>query len=181
MKLDETSQRECSGLVQVTQIIVLALGAGVLTFAFVALVVVRPDLQAPPGLITQLAAGFGLLAGGAALAIPPIVASRQCRQIADGTWPKWPSRSLPESPRLRTDAGKLAAVHQSKTIFGAAFVEAGAFFALLAYILEHHVAGLALAGLLLVALLWHLPTQRSVTRWIEQRLDEIEQERQFSR
>ena len=171
------SEQEHAGVVRTTQVIVLALCGGVVMFAVVAALATGPGQQAQAGLMTMVSAAYALVASTAAALVPPLAARHQCRRIADGTW-RPPSANVPPQT---TDAGRLAVVHASKTILGTALLESAALFALVAYLWERHLAALGLAGVLVLAMLWHLPTPGSVSRWIGERLVWIEQQRQFSR
>lgn len=171
-------QQDLRGIVQTTRIIVLAMGLGVLAFGSVTLILGLPDLQAPLEMLTMLSVFAGILAAVMSLIAPRFVVAEACRKIAAETGP--PSGDASAQPAgAQTDAAKLAAAYQTKTIVAAAVLEGAAFFALVVYMVERHVASLAVAAVLLLGLLAHIPTTASVEGWISDRLGKMRDQRRF--
>lgn len=175
---ENSPQQDIRGTVQTTRIIVLAMGLGVLAFGGVTLIQGLPDLQAPLEMLTLLSVFAGILAAVTSLIAPRVFAAEGCRKIAAGLGQPGGEASA-QPAGAQTDAAKLAAVYQSKTIVAAAVLEGAAFFALVVYMVERHVASLAVAAVLLLGLLAHIPTTASVEGWISDRLGKMRDQRRF--
>jgi hypothetical protein len=176
MMLDEKSQAEVNSVARTTQIIVVALCMGVLSFGLVVFFGGLADEEAEGNTITMTSVAFAVLCLGLSVVVPRAVAAANRRKIAAGTWqPSGNRGNVPD-----TDAGKLAATYQLKTIIGAALLEGPAFFALMAYMLEGHWLSLIAAGVLLVGLLAYFPTSDRVQSWVGEQLRLLEEQRYFS-
>jgi hypothetical protein len=176
MELDEPSVRAVAAITRTSQIIASSLVIGVLMFAGYVLLVARPIAQAEAGTLTTIALLLGATAVVLSWVVPRILGSAQRRQIADGTWQ--PPRG--QDAEYPTDAARLAAVYQTKLVVGAAILEGACFFALYAYWCEQQTASLAVAGILLLGLLAHVPSAGRVRNWVQDQLRQIEEGRQFS-
>jgi hypothetical protein len=164
-----TDQEDIRRIVLTSRVIVLALATGVFFFGAIVVTLQAPDLQAPLNLLTIMALAF---AGGAIamrVVLPSILVAAQVRQI--GEQPGDASR----------DASKLALAFQAKTIFACALLEGAAFFALVALMIEHHVASLIVAAVLLAGILSHLPTVGGINDWIEHQQRRIDEHRTLTR
>jgi hypothetical protein len=137
------------------------------------------NLQAPLGLLTAIAIVFGFSTVPLWFVVPSILAANQMRQIV-----QLPSRKGREPESAATvrqqDARQLALLFQTKTLVGCALFEGAAFFALVACLLEHHIASLIVATVLLVGILSQFPTLGGTSDWIKQRLRQIDELRSLS-
>ena len=151
-----------------SQIIVLALAAGVVAFGAIAFSMgpmVEPGDQP---IITYVFAGFAVMMAPARLLVPSLFASQNRRAIAAGTWR--PSGGAQAAPR--TERGKFATICQTKVIVGSALLEGAAFANLIAYMIEGQMLSAVISVLLLFGILLGLPTPGRFTAWVdhEQRL-----------
>ena len=162
-------QEDIRRIVLTSRVIVLALATGVFFFGAIVVTLQAPDLQAPLNVLTIMALAFGGGAIAMRVVLPSILVAAQVRQI--GEQPGDASR----------DASKLALAFQAKTIFACALLEGAAFFALVALMIEHHVASLIVAAVLLAGILSHLPTVGGINDWIEHQQRRIDEHRTHSR
>lgn len=126
--------------VRVMQIIAFAMAMGILTFALVLLLVIRPEANAGDPLLAYV----GLLFGGICIPVAWIV-------------PELVARSMPST----------AESFQVKLIIGMALLEGAAFLNLIMYMITGSNLSIAMAGLLLFLLLARFPTTNGVQSWIE--------------
>jgi len=175
--LNEQIQQQLAATVRTAQIIVGALVMGVITFG----VVVVSGIAGGPGgqgnLLTLLAVGFGAADLVLCLLVPNLLAAAQRRKLAAGN----AGSTADPGPAPATDAGQLALLYQTKLIIGAAMLEGGCFLGLVAYMLERQLPSLVMAGVLLLALIAHLPTPGRVEAWIDDQLRRLDEDRRFPR
>jgi hypothetical protein len=170
------SQTDVSGVVRTTQIIVVALCLGIASFGLYVIVAGEDGKEAKAEMLTYMSLGMAVVCAGMSLVVPRTIVAANRRQIADGTWhPQNSQTRIPDS-----DAGKLAAVYQMKTIVGGAILEGAAFFALVAYMIEGHIMSLAVAGVLLLGVLSFFPTTGRVADWVQEQQRLVEEHRQLS-
>lgn len=132
------------------QIISLALPAGVVLFALVAVVLLGSLRQPPAGpLISLLGAGFAAMMVVARFVLPNLLFRPQ----------------VPEGETLDVDSA--CNIYQTRLIVALALLEGAAFFNLVALILEHHWWSLAIAGGLVLLMLGDFPTRTRIQHWIE--------------
>jgi hypothetical protein len=168
----------------VMRIILFALVIG--SLAFMGIVLAMRLSPNPPNaantapLMTYMGMGFGLLMFLLHLIIPRLVVANARNGIARGTWnPSDPRHPLsPEQIRSMGDIGLLLALYQSQVIIGLAMLEGATFFNLIAYLLEGDAASLVVAGLLVVVMLSHFPTQPRLEAFLEQQGELVRQQRQ---
>lgn len=173
--LDEKSQAEVDRSVRVSQIIVVALAMGVVTFGVVLVFMAGDREVAEPGLLTFFGIGMAVVCSGMSLLVPRGVVLAQRRKIANGTWQmQGKQEGIPV-----TDAGKVAAVFLTKTIVGSALLEGPCFLVLYAFMTEGHVISPIVGAALLLGLLGHFPTSGRVTDWVTDQLRLVEEERQM--
>ncbi len=123
-----------------------------------------------------MALGMAVVFGGMAFVVPGLIVAANRRQIADGAWrPPNPQTRIPD-----TDAGKLAAVYQLKTIVRAAVFEGASLFALAAYMIEGHIISLVVAGLMLLGVLSLFPTAGRVADWIGEQQRLVDDQKKLS-
>ncbi len=167
-------------IARTTQIIVLGLTAGVVTFGVIAVVVgdrAPQNAQPAPAFIAYLAIAVACVALVASLVVPALVATNARRRIVAGL-PAMPNPRVSLPPELG-DVGPLGAVYQTRLIIGAAILEGAAFFNLVVYIVGGYVPNLVAAAVMLAAILSLFPTRSRVEDWIENQLRVIEQLRQM--
>lgn len=182
-------------LVRISQIIVLALAVGVVVFLALAIVLVAQgtfgpgadDLNAPAPENGEMLFVMDLtlilfLIGNmiARMIVPGLIVAQQRRKIVSGQSipPAGPgAENLASSIERMGDAGRLMGVYQVKTIIAAALLEGTAFFAIIVFIVTQSMIGLAVAILMILGLMFHIPTRSSVIHWIEDQLAIVQQER----
>jgi hypothetical protein len=180
-------QNEIPKLVRVPQIVVGALVVGAIVFLVVAIGIsqikdeaaVRQD--APVMTYGAIAlAGFLLVLS---IIVAAVVVAAGRRKIADGTWQPPGSETRGMSPYteklLETmgDAGKLWYVYISSRLIAVAIPEGGVFLLLVAYFTAPSTLTLVVAAGLIVAMATRMPSVASATRWVEQQLKLVEDER----
>ncbi len=154
------------------QFVVGALSTGCVVFLAVAFLLGRQigpvvgDRAFPiPTLVALIAATFVLVQRAI---IPSLIVQRVRRALVQG-----------DSAVENRNAMRLAGALVSKTIVGAAMLEAAVFFLLVAHLLDQSPWSLGAAAVLIVGLILHLPTTSGMTHWIEDELRRVNQERQF--
>jgi hypothetical protein len=154
------------------RIIVLALFMGVVVFAGVA---VSQNLGKPQVLATKLdpfntaLLGCGLLALVLGFVVPRFLPATSISALSTpppGLTPEQLKAATPEL--LRIDA--ILQRVQTSTIIGCAFFEGGAFANVFGYMQSRELLHLVLAGVLIVAILIHIPTETGLERRIEEEL-----------
>jgi hypothetical protein len=183
---DTSWREEVERRVVTARIIVAALLAGSIGFLAVAAALVHLDVVEAnkEGASTMNLVLILFLIGDmiARLIVPSVLVAQGRRRIAAGQW------SLPEGAGQgdiaafieRTgDAGRLLCVYQTRTIVASALLEGVAFFAIIVYLLTQSMVGLVVAVVLILGLGFHIPTRSGVSRWIEDQLQLIDQERRF--
>jgi hypothetical protein len=130
--------------------------------------------------ISSAAIGFGAVGFLASLIVPALIVGHSRKGIARGIWPPAPVPGPFANPAglAATDSGKLALLHQTQLIVGAALNEGVVFFAVIAYMIEREFVVLGLAILLIIGLASRFPTLGRVTSWIESQQDLLLQDRQ---
>ena len=164
------------------QIIVAALAMGVISFGVVVVTaLVKPDqLQPNAGLLTNLAAVGTLIAIGLSFVLPKVIVNQARRKIAKGLWRSVP-QATPAGQALAAlgDEGQLVMVYQTALIVAVALVEGGAFFALIATMIDKSSLALALAGLCLFFILLRFPTLGRLENWLEVQRKALKEDRMF--
>jgi hypothetical protein len=163
----EPAQREqLKPHLRTMQIIVGALAFGVVNFLVVALWIVLSGNDPPvvPPSLTYVAIGAAVIAVVASFVVPSIIAGPLKRQMATDE----SASSLPVVTRH-------AAVYQTMLIIRCAILEGAAFFCLVSYLVEHHIAGPVAATLLLLVIVAQIPTHSRLESWIEYALVESNQ------
>ena len=185
-------QDQLPGVVRVMQIIVLALIIGCLTFAVIAIALKTGDVPADGPAAAQAGSPFLTYIALAAI-VPMLIAfivvrgalSGQTRRVVMGLADKLSGNSsdlrsqelLQSSEIVRT----LLQAFQSRLIVGAALFEGATFFLLVCYLVEGNPIALGAAFALVVGIALQFPTPSKVAGWIEQQIDAIHHQRQFSR
>lgn len=177
------TQSEYIGKVCLTlQIIVGALAAGVLMFlAIVMYLSSQKRAAAAPEtpIITYAAYGMAAVCGIASFIVPNLVVTGARKSLIAGDVSQWGLvKNLPNVDQLG-EVAPLAAIYQTRAIIGAALCEGAAFFACVAYLIEHQRSMLIVAGVLLVLILRYVPTPSRLESWIESEMTTIQQMRQL--
>ncbi len=147
------------------QIIAAALIMGVLMFLGVVLVATAGKFDGQPEMITMIAAGFAFLMLVNHFVIPPIIVKAQLKQaIAAGMHQK------PDEERTQECFG----IYQTQMIVGFALLEGAAFFNLVAMMVEHCAASIAVVTLLLLWMVAKFPTRDKVSFWVQDKLRELQ-------
>jgi hypothetical protein len=177
-----------SGPTRTLQIIVGSLVIGCVVFGVVAVVALSPQNQRPDDrlpVMTYTAVAFTAMEILAWLIVPAMIVTSTRKRIAAGTWEpagnRQPAAQWNDFIERTGDAGRLAALFQTKTIIGAALFEGVAFLSIVAYMSEQTGLSLGLAGVLTAGVAFHFPTRSRLVRWIERQLQIVEQERQLER
>lgn len=153
------------GSVRAMQIIAAALIMGVLMFLGVVLVVTAGKLDGQPEMITMIAAGFAFLMLVNHFVIPPIIGKAQLKQaLAAGMNQKQ------DDERIQEYCG----VYQTQMIVGFALLEGAAFFNLVAMMMEHCAASIAVVALLLLVMVAKFPTRDKVSFWVQDKMREVQ-------
>jgi hypothetical protein len=174
--LTEDQQQHLKTLTRALQIIVLAMAGGVFAFAVVAILIGAQQRPDEP-FVTYVAAAFAGVAFVAWAAIPGVIVSRGRQAIVAGQTMQINTK-MPGSAEAG-DVGSLVNLYLQRTIIAVAILEGGAFFNLVAYLLEGRVLSLIVTGVLLVLILMHVPWQTKVADWVQSELTTIEQLRQM--
>jgi hypothetical protein len=167
-----------SSVVRTLQIIVLALAAGVLSFALVAFFLTGGGLKPwnANAWLSLLMAVISLTMIPARLFVPALIVQAGRRSIASGAGEPVTRRSgVPSLPD--TEEGKLLSVYLTQTIFGSAILEGAAFLNLVAFLQEGQLYSLILGLLLLAGLLAGVPTLHSLESWLERQLRRMQESR----
>ena len=105
-------------------------------------------------------AAIALFAGAfvAWAVVPKGLADKEVAKIAAGTWTA-PSSSTPRSPAVTTDAEKLLAVYQTRSIIAGAILEAPAFMAGVAFMTERQAFALGIVAGAVLMMVATFPTR----------------------
>ncbi len=160
------------------QIIVGALAWGIVSFLVVVLFLV-PGAQGPPpdsAFMTYLSVVVALASLIAALIVPGIVLRSHRQGFVAGNSPIAASIQVGANPTLaKRELGPLALSYQTALIIRSAFLEGGAFFCLVAFMIERQTLSLVAAAAMLLFLLAGFPTRSKVEDAIESQRTTIEQ------
>jgi hypothetical protein len=101
------------------------------------------------------------------------------KAIIDGRSSDWGIvKSMPNAGELGVVV-PLAVIYQTRTIIAAALLEGAAFFATVAYLIEHKPITLYVAIALAFLILAHIPTLSRFESWLDSESTSIEQMRQM--
>jgi hypothetical protein len=168
--MDETEDVEAlvGPRVRVLQIIAAALILGVLIFLVVAVVIVQQrggglGQQADPPFVSYVALGFFAVALLVCTFVPALAVGGQVRRVAAGTWQ--PPQKVPATA-YPSDAAKLLAVYQTRTVIAYALLEGPAFLGCIAYLSEAQTIALAVAAAAVLLMLLTFPTRLRANLWL---------------
>jgi hypothetical protein len=157
------------------QIIVGALIQGVILFLAIALFLSEaPKQQASPTilglpLLTLVATVFGAVALAASFLVPRMVADSSLRGLAKSgaSGAAKPDGSGAKQVYPAAEAVRHLPLFTTQLVIGAALAEGAAFFAGLAFMIEHHYLALGVAGVALAVLISRFPTADGVRAWLD--------------
>jgi hypothetical protein len=147
--------------VRIMQIIAGALLLGVLSFLAVVLFIRSQQANAPPDIPIISLVGVAVLVSNIATAlfVPPLVLQGGLRRLAGS---RKPSRGG------EADTSGLLVLRQTTLILVLALLEGAAFLGIIAYLLEGSAIGLGVAGVAVLVMLFHFPTEDRVRSWVRQ-------------
>jgi hypothetical protein len=182
---DSHWQDELTPILRQLQIITGALVAGTLFFMVIILAFTGGQFQtADFPILSYTATGFAFVVLTVRAVVPGFIVSKGRKMIARGTL-QLPSGGLSPiiagSLQRAGDAGKLWMALQTSTIVSAALLEGAAFCSLIAYLVGQSPLSFMIAIALIVGVSLHIPSRSRITRWTEDQLAKLEQERQFGR
>lgn len=169
-KLD--AEKEVRQGLQTMRVIVFALTSGVALFVGYAAVFARPEEPKDATMFGVYMAVFAGMAVLLRLFVPGLVYRAIRRQIAAGTWQPSGKHSVPVP---KTDEGQLMAAFQTKTIIGAALLEAAGLANAFAYMTERQLFSLVITLVLILGIAMHFPL--SIDSWLEQQKRWLAEER----
>jgi hypothetical protein len=169
---------------RVMQIIVGTLTMGVVMFLLIVVLLLDTPAR-PPGagqaapetrIVTYLALAMGASALVASFAIPKLMVDAGLRQLVKegASSTTKPTGSGAKQVDPSAEARRILPLFQTQLIIGCALAEGGAFFAGIAYMLEHQYLALGVAGVLLAALISRFPTVDRVSGWLDDQLGRLE-------
>ncbi len=179
-------------ITRTTQIIMGALISGVTIFLVIVVVLVHVvGLGAPAGaapgqgagpnpaaaapsipILTYMAAGMGVLLLPLSFILPGLVATQSLRAAASAG-PDGSSSPTKNNAIMPGAASGPAAAFQTSAIIGGALIEAPAFLAGVAYLIEQNPIALGVMLVLLAAMIVRFPTRDRVERWIAQQEEKL--------
>lgn len=166
---------------RVMQIIVGVLIQGVVMFLAIVLFIGeaenpqggKPEILGIPT-ITFVATVMGASCLVASVVAPRLMVDGPLRRLAK-SGASTTTKPGPKQVDPAIEAVRLLPLFQTQLIVGAALLEGGAFFAGIAYMLEHQYLALGVAGVLLAALIARFPTVDRVNGWLDEKLAHLEQ------
>jgi hypothetical protein len=181
-------------MVRASQVIVVSLAVGVVSFLAIVVFMVPAPVSVPVDqvgaalppldrsrmpLLTYVALAAGAVALVTSFVVPKIFINYARKQVATDKWlpsAAYASAHLDQS-KTDQDAVVLAAIYQTQCIIGGAILEGVAFFAGIAYLIERNYIALGVAGVMLGFLLSRFPIKDRVIVWIEQQQERLRDER----
>ena len=156
------------------QIILLALVGGCLVFMIIAVIVrqgggMNPLAREP--IFTYIALAFGVIVLVNSFILSKIMTSKGRLRIIEST------KTVPGTDTIHDETTDLYDLYQTRMIVTAAPREGGAFFLLIAYLIEGTIWSLLGAGLMVIFLLAMFPSVITVNRWVEEQQELLQQER----
>jgi hypothetical protein len=162
----ENNNLKADQRIRVMQIIVAALVMGALSFLAVA-VLIRESGNFPPRQPEMLSYYVGIPYGIALLVAHFVVPSRI--GAAQGRLARNRAMANPSARQVESSAnpGQWYGIYQTRLIVGAALLEAGAFYFLIAYLVEGTAFSLAAGACFIAGIAMKFPTRERVERWVE--------------
>jgi hypothetical protein len=159
------------------RIINLALAAGTITFAIIALAI-RPNPAGFEPLLAYLAIGFAATALLAWGIIPLVLKNVARKKLLQNQADKVPRHDL-AAERPLEDIDALCNIYQTQTIVRGAILEGAAFFCLIVFFLGGPWFTIAAAGVLVLVILAQTPSTSRVEHWIVSTFEEAEISREL--
>lgn len=169
--MNSLQQLDKHAVVRQSQIIIGGLCAGIVFFLLIVLVFLGARVQPfdHQAVISFVMAAMAVTLLPLRLIVPGVVVSTACQRMAQHQ----PAQTAVEQAAAEQDERQLLPIYLTKTIIGAAILEAGAFANLVAFLLEGQVYSLGLAILCLLGIVVVFPTQRGVSEWLEAQIRRI--------
>jgi hypothetical protein len=191
---DINESPEIQRIVRASQVIVVAMVVGVVSFLAISVFMVPAAVTAPVDqtvapvpaldrsqvpLLTYLALAMGSVALVMSFVVPNIFVNHARKQISTGKWLPSAAYALAHLAQSKTDqdAVMLAAIYQTQCIIGSAILEGAAFFASIAYMMERNHIALGVAGIMVGFLLSRFPLKDRVITWVEHQQERLRDER----
>ena len=179
----ESATDDVQATTRTSQIIVGSLIQGVVLFMAIVLIFLKPDGEQPAApetpVITYLAVALGASVLVASFVVPKLVVDAGLRgYVKAGASPASTTGDAgPKQVKPAVASYELLPLFQTQLIIGAALAEGGAFFATIAYMLEHQYLVLGVAGALLAVLVSRFPTVDRVNVWLDEKLNRLNEMR----
>jgi len=166
-----------------SQIIVGALIQGVVLFLAIVLFISEPpkaqngqETIAGLPLLTLAATVFGAMALAASFLVPRAVADSSLRGLAKSgaSGVTKPGGSGAKQVYPAAESERLLPLFQTQLIIGSALAEGAAFFAGIAFMVEHHYLALGVAGVMLAVLISRFPTADGVRGWLDEAMGRLQ-------
>jgi hypothetical protein len=166
------------------QIIIGSLVGGAGTFLLIAaaksIFFDEPADRGEIGLMVYMAFGLALLALVTRAVVPHMVTLAGRRHLARRTSSSGlVDISTSDDARRVPMADALLNLYVTRTIIGAAIIEAAAFFALVVSVIEAEPICVVLGGVMIVGIALHFPTRARVMQWIDMQQVLLKEERQL--
>jgi hypothetical protein len=172
------------GFTQTSQIIIGSLAAGVIMFWVIITLVLGDGPGAPAvagakilGLppLTAVSVLFGAVSVVASILIPRVMVDSALARMGTGGPGDLDAGREPGTKQVSPGGGaaELLPVYQTQLIVASALNEGAAFFAGIAYMIEHHAAAILVAGVLLALLLSRFPTAERIQAWLSAQLERL--------
>jgi hypothetical protein len=159
----EDQRQRIKRSVRTLQVIVAAMAVGVLVF-FGIVVAMPGEAVEPPPLISYVAAAFALVCVAMSWVGPYFITGQVLRLLGLGSAPEGASRFVQDMDDQTL--ARLLGVYQSRLIVACAPLEGGAFFNLIAYMMEGQTFSLMVAGVLVLLMAMWFPTMGRAEDWI---------------
>lgn len=176
------------------QVIILALAAGLLILVAIMMHMV---LNVKPGgfvgglgpqfgglpLLTTVLVGVAVLTLLLSFVLPKFMIDaqislwkKQVRPI-EGELTSWETSDLAWLNRVPAETlSKLLMIFQTSRIVVVSLCEAAGMLSVIAYLLEAHTVALVMAGVAIILMVWHVPTQSSLSSWVFTQIERLKRE-----
>lgn len=179
----ENDPTDLQAVTRTSQIIVGALTMGVISFMAIVLLLLNEPPHPPQGVpaasrppvITYVAVAFGASILVASFVVPRLVVDSGLRGLVKTGASTAAATGDAGAKQIKPSvaAHELLPLFQTQLIIGAALAEGGAFFATIAYMLEHQYLALGVAAALLAVLLSKFPTVDRVEGWLDDKMSRL--------
>ena len=147
------------------KIITFALAQGAIIFGVVVLFLNNAVIDGEPDILTWIALGAGGLMIVNHLVLPSLIVKAQLGNLSAEDF-----RGASDEDKFRY----VGSAYRTQQIVACALLEGGAFFNLVAYMIDKSVYSVAAAAVLVVLILVRMPTATRIEFWVQDRTREIE-------